>query len=132
MRCFTDPEVEAVGICRRCGKGVCRTCASDGPYGLTCSGPCGTARVVASRAPAIEFRATLKKLRRHAAAMVVAGVAILAIGLWLAPERLERAAGWSAGVFLASGWLFYQIAQVFGIRAEAADATDRTARDGRQ
>ena len=130
MRCFTDPEVEAVGVCRHCGKGVCRTCATDGPYGLTCSGPCGTAMVAASRAPAAEFRATVKKLRRHATSMVVVGVAILAVGVWLATERWERLAGWSSGVFLASGWLFYQIAQVFAARAEAADATQRAARDG--
>jgi hypothetical protein len=40
MRCFQHEEREAVGTCKSCGKGICRTCAVDLGKGLACSGRC--------------------------------------------------------------------------------------------
>jgi hypothetical protein len=40
MECFAHEGRPAVGTCRACGKGVCRSCAADLGRGLACSGRC--------------------------------------------------------------------------------------------
>ena len=42
MECFTHNGKSAVGICKACGKAVCRTCAKDLGFGLACSDTCAT------------------------------------------------------------------------------------------
>ena len=38
MRCFNHPEVEAIGVCKSCQRGLCRECATDLGHGLACMG----------------------------------------------------------------------------------------------
>ena len=40
MECFSHSGVQAVGICKTCGKAVCRTCAVDVGIALACSDAC--------------------------------------------------------------------------------------------
>lgn len=40
MECFEHPGATGVGICRGCGKAVCRECAISLPRGLACSPAC--------------------------------------------------------------------------------------------
>ncbi len=40
MECFEHPGAIGVGICRGCGKAVCRECAIQLPRGLACSPAC--------------------------------------------------------------------------------------------
>jgi len=40
MECFYHEGVTAVGSCRACLKGLCRSCASELPGGLACSDRC--------------------------------------------------------------------------------------------
>jgi hypothetical protein len=40
MKCFQHATVDAFGICRTCGKGVCGICARDLGFGIVCSDPC--------------------------------------------------------------------------------------------
>ena len=40
MNCFRHDSQAAVGICKSCGRGLCRTCASEVPNGLACRGSC--------------------------------------------------------------------------------------------
>lgn len=40
MRCFYHPQVEAVGICRNCQKGLCAECVTDLGNGIACKGKC--------------------------------------------------------------------------------------------
>ena len=40
MECFSHAGRPAVGTCRACGKGVCRSCAADLGRGLACAGRC--------------------------------------------------------------------------------------------
>ena len=41
MKCFRHQDLDAVGICRGCGKGVCAAhCAQDLGTGLACSDAC--------------------------------------------------------------------------------------------
>jgi hypothetical protein len=40
MDCFTHEGRPAVGTCRACGKGVCRSCVADLGRGIACAGRC--------------------------------------------------------------------------------------------
>lgn len=40
MKCYTHTLNEAVGICKKCGKGVCPECAVDVGKGLACRDSC--------------------------------------------------------------------------------------------
>ena len=40
MKCFEHQDVDAVGSCRVCGKGLCSGCAVDQGFALSCSGEC--------------------------------------------------------------------------------------------
>jgi VIT1/CCC1 family predicted Fe2+/Mn2+ transporter len=42
MKCFNHEEKDSVGMCRFCGKAVCKECAADGAIGITCKGECAT------------------------------------------------------------------------------------------
>ena len=38
MQCFNHEDRSAVGLCKACGKGLCRECAADLGHGLACKG----------------------------------------------------------------------------------------------
>lgn len=38
MKCFNHSDKDSVGICKACGKGLCRECVTDLGYGLACKG----------------------------------------------------------------------------------------------
>jgi hypothetical protein len=40
MRCFVHNEIEAVGTCRACNKGLCPACACDLRHSISCRGDC--------------------------------------------------------------------------------------------
>ncbi|HUB02824.1 MAG TPA: hypothetical protein VL983_09060 [Terriglobales bacterium] len=40
MKCFSHPEMDAVGSCKHCFKGVCARCAKDSGVGVVCSQAC--------------------------------------------------------------------------------------------
>lgn len=40
MRCYYHPDTEAVGVCKNCYKGICRSCAVEVPDGLGCHATC--------------------------------------------------------------------------------------------
>lgn len=40
MRCFAHGDVDAVGLCSACDRGVCTACAVDMGRGLACRGRC--------------------------------------------------------------------------------------------
>lgn len=42
MRCFVHRDVEAVGTCRACNKGVCPDCVVDLGHSISCRGSCET------------------------------------------------------------------------------------------
>jgi hypothetical protein len=43
VKCFHHPDVDAVGLCKACGKGLCRSCAVDMGQGLACANSCEVA-----------------------------------------------------------------------------------------
>lgn len=38
MKCFNHINVDSVGICKCCQRGICKECASDLGHGLACKG----------------------------------------------------------------------------------------------
>jgi heme A synthase len=36
VKCFYHPEIDAVGLCKHCQRGLCGTCASERDGGLAC------------------------------------------------------------------------------------------------
>lgn len=40
MKCFSHSDVDAVGVCKSCGKGVCHSCARVESNGVVCSDAC--------------------------------------------------------------------------------------------
>ncbi len=40
MRCYQHPDIDAVAICKRCGKASCKDCSHDSSQGIACSEPC--------------------------------------------------------------------------------------------
>lgn len=40
MQCYSHPAEFAIGVCKSCGKGVCRTCTIILPRGIACSEEC--------------------------------------------------------------------------------------------
>lgn len=43
MNCYRHPNVQAVGICKNCQKGLCVECAADVGNGLACRNQCEAA-----------------------------------------------------------------------------------------
>lgn len=42
MKCYNHPDIDAVGMCKACNKGVCITCAQDENSGIACSKDCAS------------------------------------------------------------------------------------------
>src|SRR5438046_5957542 len=40
MECYAHPTAASVGVCKACGKAVCRACARDLGFALACSERC--------------------------------------------------------------------------------------------
>ena len=40
MKCFTHQEIEAVAVCKACGKAVCNECAIESENGISCQQSC--------------------------------------------------------------------------------------------
>ena len=40
MKCFNHNDTDGVGVCRICGKALCKDCAVPGAMGITCKGDC--------------------------------------------------------------------------------------------
>jgi hypothetical protein len=63
MKCFTHQEVDAIGSCRNCGKGLCSACAKDLQFALSCHGSCES-ELIAIRAQVLRSRALLDTQKR--------------------------------------------------------------------
>jgi hypothetical protein len=40
MKCFNHPEIDAIGICKNCNKGLCRDCLTELENGIACTATC--------------------------------------------------------------------------------------------
>ena len=40
MKCFNHPDIDAVGICKNCNKGLCMDCLTEVENGIACTSTC--------------------------------------------------------------------------------------------
>jgi hypothetical protein len=40
MKCFNHEKIDAVGVCRSCGRGLCRDCIAEVGLSCSCKGEC--------------------------------------------------------------------------------------------
>ena len=40
MKCFYHPDLDALGVCKGCSRGLCNACAADSGNGLACASTC--------------------------------------------------------------------------------------------
>ena len=106
MRCFVHPDVEAVGICRCCGRGLCHACAVAESGFIACKGECEKqARLAAALtdANAQAFRVA----RRGAWIMPALFAMFAALFLYFGLTRYESPnnVAVAMGVFAGAMWL---------------------------
>ncbi len=84
MKCFYHPEVDAVGLCKGCHRGLCIDCLADVPPGVACRGKCeaevaAVNRIVEQSKTAYGKHATAHY--RNGVCMLLFGGILLLIGL---------------------------------------------------
>jgi hypothetical protein len=83
MKCFHDPTQDAVGLCRACGKALCRDHLVDFDKGLACKGHCEdlVLRMIALNDMSLELSAESKGLLRASGLdMMVRAVLLIILG----------------------------------------------------
>lgn len=112
MKCFRHAELEAVGTCKVCSKGLCPDCAADLGHSIACRGSCEAA---AGRLEAIIQQSTVtarsQKRNRYLAPtfLAVMGLTFLAFGLKDGPDL-------NLGTALGSGFLVYAVIHSLAVR----------------
>lgn len=102
MKCFGHPEIDAIGICRACGKGLCSKCFIDTGTGLACQGSCQKAVSLQS---AQLSKSTSESLTEAILCVIASGLAIVA-AITINTGLVTRIGLMAAGValFLVSVW----------------------------
>ncbi len=86
MICFRHEAQSALGICKSCGRGLCRACAVELPNGLSCRGTCEERVALLNRIvdrSASSVAAVDAQVRAHAVLSVVFGLLLLGLGVWV-------------------------------------------------
>lgn len=106
MQCFSHPYEQAVGVCKSCGKGVCRTCAIQVNRGLACSQECKPFAEALSRLQSTTIRNVgLVSAQRFMQPLIAAVFLAAAVYFFLTTGR-----DFSFWFFLASGLVFTFVA----------------------
>ena len=114
MKCFYHPDVDAVGICKNCNKGLCSGCVADLAGGLACKGTCeeqvALLNNLLQKSQLVHQRATSS----YARATLIYG--LLAAVFLIFGVILERA-GSVAGLFLIAGGVVFLLGAVLSYRS---------------
>jgi hypothetical protein len=90
MNCFTHPLVSAVGICKQCGRGLCRECTAEVGLSLACKGRCeaeaGATNELTQRAKSA-FDKAAGAYTQIAVFMGLAGLLFTGLGLFVLRKR---------------------------------------------
>ena len=104
MECFAHVGAPSVGVCKSCGKGVCRTCAISVDKGLACSEICRRFAESLSMVQGISIRnAGLQSAQRLI--LPLFPVLFLAVGVYLL-------ANGQRDVFT---WMYFAAGSIMGI-----------------
>lgn len=109
MNCFNHPELPALGICKSCGKGLCRECISEVPDGLACKNRCEDRvrfinRILDSNKQALT--AANNQVRSGAIFIIVTGLIFCAFGFlpyFISGQKGALFLGIIGAVFVISG-----------------------------
>src|SRR2546430_9416121 len=86
MKCFYHPDLDAVGICKNCGRGLCPQSLAEVEDGLACRGRCEAA---VSAISAVLKRNQRLIARSHPFGVIftaLIGVVLIAMGVQLAVD----------------------------------------------
>lgn len=122
MKCFEHPQMQSLGICKVCGKGICETCAVHRDFAVCCS--------VACAQESVELREIMQRGKRvyavggHRQRVATQPILLSIVGLFF----LIAGAGFSnvsaplacfmgaAGLlFVGLGWFSYRRMKALGI-----------------
>lgn len=106
MKCYNHSNVEAVAVCRSCGRALCRDCVTEVGLSCSCKGRCES--VVATMDDLVErgrtaYQKSSTLQQRNGIFIILLGVAFLTIAL-IGLSRGESSE-WSY-FMLAAGVLF--------------------------
>lgn len=119
MHCFNHLSEAAVGVCKGCGRGVCRICMDVSGRDLACSEACAVdaaeLREMNQRAKSIYGIGASAKRRQPMGALMFAGFALVFGGLaaytYLHTGRIDGFALTFAALFAALGVAMYRRAK---------------------
>ena len=84
MRCFHHAEVDAVAVCKHCGRALCHDCLVESDAGISCSGRCAkqvqtVQKIIEQSRPSLAR--TGQAYLGNALFPALAGLALLGFGL---------------------------------------------------
>ena len=89
MRCFYHGDVEAVAVCKSCGRGVCHDCASEVGTGTACRNRCETdveaLNAIIERSKSV-YHKTSAIYRRNAYFFILLGLVFVGLSFFLGAD----------------------------------------------
>jgi hypothetical protein len=76
MKCFNHPNTDAVGVCKSCGRGLCRDCIAAVGLSCSCKGECEA--VVAAQNDLVERGRTA--YQKSSAMQMRSGILVMLLG----------------------------------------------------
>ena len=119
MRCYNHHEIDAVGICKSCGRALCPSCAAEVEKAVACRGRCETdvSTLLSLNRNALTFAKGTKQARYLGPAMLMAiGAMLVSIGLSYDGVDLATGAG-AVVVAVGIALLVIQYRMAKGLRA---------------
>ena len=117
MNCFMHDAQPAVGICKSCGKGLCRACVTEVSNQLACRGSCEGRVALLNRIvdlSAENLVVAKSQARTHGLLSIVLGLGFVVFGLW-AYHGVMAGLG-IFGVAMGATIVIYGVARTFGKR----------------
>jgi len=109
MKCFNHPDVDAVGICKQCNKGICVSCAADLDCGaLACKNKHEREVAAVERVISINVRGVDRRPANAfigSTILLLVGIALLGVGIF-GKHGIFRAYSDSAFFVVALGTIF--------------------------
>ena len=100
MRCFNHRNIDCVGFCKECAKGLCENCASESKAGLACKeGPCvRKVEVLAAYLDRVVYKPGV-----YSSAQILLGVSFVALSFVFLVEFSSKTMLFAGLAFLTIG-----------------------------
>jgi len=133
MRCFNHDELNAVAVCRMCGRAICMSCARASETAVTCSESCQARAEVLARqlATSAALASTAQRLTRVTPRLyLLLAFVVLVLGAIVASLTQNRVmAATAPGLWLLAGFcIFFALALVLAwwkLRGRESDSKER-------